>query len=101
MFCKWILQAQRFIAPIAKPVMQRDFLFGLAPQQARQGPHFSSILPKMPKTALITGITGQDGSYLAELLLDEGYEVHGIARRSAGGYPQPSPPPPPHRRTHP
>ena len=36
----------------------------------------------MPK-ALITGITGQDGSYLAELLLAKGYEVHGIIRRSA------------------
>jgi GDPmannose 4,6-dehydratase len=35
------------------------------------------------KTALITGITGQDGSYLAELLLDKGYEVHGIIRRSS------------------
>ena len=35
------------------------------------------------KTALITGITGQDGSYLAELLLDKGYEVHGIKRRSS------------------
>jgi GDPmannose 4,6-dehydratase len=35
------------------------------------------------KTALITGITGQDGSYLAELLLDKGYEVHGIVRRVA------------------
>lgn len=35
------------------------------------------------KRALITGITGQDGSYLAELLLDKGYEVHGIVRRSA------------------
>jgi GDPmannose 4,6-dehydratase len=35
------------------------------------------------KIALITGITGQDGSYLAELLLDEGYEVHGIVRRSS------------------
>ena len=33
------------------------------------------------KTALITGITGQDGSYLAELLLEKGYEVHGIVRR--------------------
>ena len=33
------------------------------------------------KTALVTGITGQDGSYLAELLLDKGYEVHGIIRR--------------------
>jgi GDPmannose 4,6-dehydratase len=35
------------------------------------------------KRALITGITGQDGSYLAELLLSKGYEVHGIARRSS------------------
>jgi len=35
------------------------------------------------KIALITGITGQDGSYLAELLLDKGYEVHGIVRRSS------------------
>lgn len=35
------------------------------------------------KKALITGITGQDGSYLAELLLEKGYEVHGIIRRSA------------------
>ena len=33
------------------------------------------------KTALITGITGQDGSYLAEFLLEKGYEVHGIVRR--------------------
>jgi len=37
----------------------------------------------MRKKALITGITGQDGSYLAELLLSKGYEVHGIKRRSA------------------
>ncbi|WP_445666755.1 GDP-mannose 4,6-dehydratase [Fodinibius sp. AD559] len=35
------------------------------------------------KTALITGVTGQDGSYLAELLLDKGYEVHGIKRRAS------------------
>jgi GDPmannose 4,6-dehydratase len=35
------------------------------------------------KRALITGITGQDGSYLAELLLDKGYEVHGLVRRSS------------------
>ena len=33
------------------------------------------------KKALITGITGQDGSYLTELLLEKGYEVHGIIRR--------------------
>ena len=37
----------------------------------------------MPKRALITGITGQDGSYLAELLLGKGYEVHGLIRRSS------------------
>jgi len=37
----------------------------------------------MTKVALITGITGQDGSYLAEFLLEKGYEVHGIVRRSS------------------
>ncbi|MEA3502930.1 MAG: GDP-mannose 4,6-dehydratase [Actinomycetota bacterium] len=37
----------------------------------------------MAKRAFITGITGQDGSYLTELLLDEGYEVHGLVRRSS------------------
>jgi len=36
----------------------------------------------LPKTALITGITGQDASYLAELLLEKGYIVHGIKRRA-------------------
>ena len=35
------------------------------------------------KRALITGVTGQDGSYLAELLLEKGYEVHGIKRRAS------------------
>src|SRR5579862_5860145 len=46
---------------------------------------FRSILmqSKPGKTALITGITGQDGSYLAELLLAKGYDVHGIVRRSS------------------
>jgi NAD(P)-dependent dehydrogenase (short-subunit alcohol dehydrogenase family) len=37
----------------------------------------------LPKTALITGITGQDGSYLAELLLKKGYTVHGLVRRAS------------------
>jgi len=40
------------------------------------------------KKALITGITGQDGSYLSELLLEKGYEVHGIVRRVALEHPQ-------------
>ncbi|WP_211455050.1 GDP-mannose 4,6-dehydratase [Collimonas antrihumi] len=43
----------------------------------------SAVLPTRPKVALITGITGQDGSYLAEFLLAKGYEVHGIKRRSS------------------
>ena len=37
----------------------------------------------MKKTALITGITGQDGSFLAEFLVEKGYEVHGVLRRSS------------------
>ncbi len=37
----------------------------------------------MGRRALITGITGQDGSYLAELLLEKGYEVHGLIRRAS------------------
>ena len=37
----------------------------------------------MPKTALITGVTGQDGSYLSEFLLEKGYHVHGVIRRSS------------------
>ena len=40
------------------------------------------------KKALITGITGQDGSYLSELLIEKGYEVHGIVRRVAIEHPQ-------------
>ena len=38
------------------------------------------------KKALITGVTGQDGSYLAEFLLEKGYDVHGIIRRSSVDY---------------
>lgn len=43
----------------------------------------SGYTPAVMKKALITGITGQDGSYLAEFLLEKGYEVHGIIRRSS------------------
>jgi GDPmannose 4,6-dehydratase len=44
----------------------------------------TDTVPKdAPKVALITGITGQDGSYLAEFLLSKGYIVHGIIRRSS------------------
>ena len=45
--------------------------------------HQFVILRSLMKRALITGITGQDGSYLAELLLDKGYEVHGMVRRAS------------------
>ena len=38
------------------------------------------------KTAFITGVTGQDGSYLSEFLLEKGYEVHGMIRRSSVDY---------------
>ena len=46
-------------------------------------PPGSSTTATLPKAALITGITGQDGSYLAELLLEKGYVVHGIKRRAS------------------
>lgn len=42
-----------------------------------------SMSSKQPKVALITGVTGQDGAYLAEFLLKKGYEVHGIKRRTS------------------
>jgi GDPmannose 4,6-dehydratase len=42
-----------------------------------------TLIKKMSKCALITGITGQDGSYLAEFLIDKGYIVHGVIRRSS------------------
>jgi GDP-D-mannose dehydratase len=43
-----------------------------------------TMLPRTtPRKALISGITGQDGSYLAEFLLAKGYEVHGIIRRTS------------------
>ena len=61
-----------------------------------------SPVPMAPKRALITGITGQDGSYLAELLLDKGYEVVGMVRRSQHRQLRAHRPPPgPHRRSCP
>src|SRR5450755_969664 len=49
----------------------------------RAGSTFKKSRMNMAKTALITGITGQDGAYLAELLLEKGYAVHGIKRRAS------------------
>ena len=60
---------------------------------SKRSPHISHLTPNgqspsqgedpSGKVALITGITGQDGAYLAELLLEKGYEVHGIKRRAS------------------
>jgi GDPmannose 4,6-dehydratase len=57
---------------------RHDFVIFIAisPARVAQG-------PPLTKTALITGITGQDGAYLAEFLLQKGYEVHGIKRRAS------------------
>jgi len=52
-------------------------------ENAKNAEHVAISSATMAKTALITGITGQDGSYLAELLLEKGYEVHGMVRRSS------------------
>ncbi|MGB8022050.1 MAG: GDP-mannose 4,6-dehydratase, partial [Candidatus Nanopelagicales bacterium] len=46
-------------------------------------PHAANGSPMKGRVALITGITGQDGSYLAELLLEKGYTVHGLIRRAS------------------
>ena len=52
--------------------------------QGKHTPRMSESPEHTPrKVALITGVTGQDGSYLAEFLLGKGYEVHGIIRRSS------------------
>ena len=45
--------------------------------------HSPALMNCTGRVALITGITGQDGSYLAELLLEKGYTVHGIKRRAS------------------
>src|SRR5207248_508934 len=55
----------------------------IVPGPARQAPGESMTAQNPKRVALITGVTGQDGAYLAELLLSEGYTVHGIKRRSS------------------
>uniref|UniRef100_A0A8C7X5P2 GDP-mannose 4,6-dehydratase n=1 Tax=Oryzias sinensis TaxID=183150 RepID=A0A8C7X5P2_9TELE len=52
-------------------------------ESAIAGSAFNGAPQKKRNVAVITGITGQDGSYLAEFLLAKGYEVHGIMRRSS------------------
>ena len=55
----------------------------LSTQSSPLSPQSSALSPKQLKVALITGITGQDGAYLAEFLLKKGYIVHGIKRRAS------------------
>lgn len=54
--------------------------------ESRVDPNKAVLLNTEPKRAFITGVTGQDGSYLAEYLLNKGYEVFGIYRRKSSGY---------------
>ncbi|SGY84662.1 BQ5605_C009g05710 [Microbotryum silenes-dioicae] len=64
----------------------KSSLSGVIPHSAPVGLQSVSMTPaqyRTRKVALITGITGQDGSYLTELLLEKGYEVHGLIRRSS------------------
>jgi len=60
----------------------QDFVYEHPPQPLRLA-HASKEYTTMKKRALITGITGQDGSYLAEFLLEQGYEVFGLVRRTS------------------
>jgi GDPmannose 4,6-dehydratase len=53
------------------------------PDRAVPGTNREELLMTSHKVALITGVTGQDGAYLSELLLEKGYEVHGVKRRSS------------------
>ncbi len=55
----------------------------LSPKSSTLSPQSPVLSPESRKVALITGITGQDGAYLAELLLKKGYMVHGVKRRSS------------------
>src|SRR5262245_6245305 len=78
---------QEVAAPARWTTIPR-FSFGLGSEHSTwdsSSPNdLARILPAMsPRTALITGITGQDGSYLAEFLLDRGYRVVGMTRRSS------------------
>src|SRR5205823_5264726 len=78
-------QAQRAAAAQARdrPGQAAVRIRGADPlRRGAQGNH-SLVSGEQVKRALITGITGQDGSYLAELLLEKGYEVHGVIRRAS------------------
>jgi GDPmannose 4,6-dehydratase len=73
-------EIDRFPAPREQAGAGMRPVAGIAePFGARTGPYCL----RMAKRALVTGVTGQDGSYLAELLLSKGYEVHGLIRRAS------------------
>ena len=70
-------------APVAPASGPAPFAVPAAPPLAGSNLP-AATLPGPGRRALVTGITGQDGSYLAELLLSKGYDVHGLMRRSSG-----------------
>ncbi|CAF1073083.1 unnamed protein product [Rotaria sordida] len=64
-------------------IVSKEIVIDCRDMNPENSPTASSNINRKPKIALITGITGQDGSYLTEFLLAKGYEVHGIIRRSS------------------
>ena len=78
----WILSRELFWLPGYQSKCSRST--GIIQEDAQTATSFlNTKVTNLSRKALITGITGQDGSYLAELLLDKGYEVHGIKRRAS------------------
>ena len=69
---------------VSKPQASPKRLASIASESRdAEGAGYERFHPHMTKTALISGITGQDGSFLAELLLEKDYQVYGIIRRSS------------------
>ena len=83
-----IAQTVRWLRERARPPCRGDPGLDMS-ERRRRTPHWRSAAPigwrvmTDRRSALITGVTGQDGSYLAELLLEKGYEVHGMVRRAS------------------
>lgn len=74
---------RRALVDQGPPVLQRPPPAGPFDDPGRNSARWPERRPAPRKVALITGVTGQDGAYLAELLLQKGYVVHGVKRRSS------------------
>ena len=81
-FARWSAMRRPSASTSWPRAMAPGYDDGLPTQLADERP-LAGYNGPMPRRALITGITGQDGSYLAELLLEQGYEVIGMVRRSS------------------